>query len=470
MIIPYGADRAAEPHMFSYERGPAMRRYMVLYALAALAGAAVWGGVGGVLLPLHVQQVEFARLFSGAMASVNLQELMALKLQIAAGTTSASVEQQRLLDLMAVYESARAASLATIKSIAVAVAMLMQPLIGVASDATRSRLGRRTPWILIGAIATTAGLTGMQFSSSSLQILVAWVVAQVGVNFVLTPLAATVVDRMPAAQRGVMSAVAGAGLVLGFIVGIVIGGAIVSRFGVGSYLMFAAPFFTFSMLFVFIARDRPSTFMEQQVAGVGARLLSCVHALRDSDFRWVWIARILLMFGYAAAATYAVYMLQSYIQPGLSAVEAAKTVSLLNLAALPGTVLAMVITGRWSDRIMRRKPFVIAASFLLAASMVVPFVSPTLAALYVQYVVGGIAFGTFLAIDQALLIDVLPNKAAAGRDLGMGQLAANFGSLMGPILAGAVVFATGDYRMVWLVALLLAVLAGLALMPLKRAR
>ena len=50
----------ADLHTLSYERGAAMRRYMILYAFAALAGSAVWGGVGGVLLPLHVQQIEFA--------------------------------------------------------------------------------------------------------------------------------------------------------------------------------------------------------------------------------------------------------------------------------------------------------------------------------------------------------------------------------------------------------------------------
>jgi MFS family permease len=175
------------------------------------------------------------------------------------------------------------------------------------------------------------------------------------------------------------------------------------------------------------------------------------------------------MFGYATAATFTVYMLQSYIEPALTAEQAAKTVPLLYLASLPGTLLGMVVTGQWSDRIMRRKPFVIGASFLLAASMIVPFLWPTLTALYVQFVVGGVAFGTFLAVDQALLIDVLPYKGAAGRDLGMGQFAANMGSVMGPILAGVVLSATGGYRMVWLAALLLAVFAAFALMPVKRA-
>jgi MFS family permease len=458
----------AEPHLFSYERGAAMRRYMVAYALAALAGSSVWGGIGGVLIPLHVQQIEFAQFFAGALASVNLQELIALKAQVAAGAAKASAEQRRLLDVLSAYESAKAGNLATIKALAVAVTMVMYPLIGIASDRTRSRWGRRAPWLVAGALAVVAGLAAMQFASGFAQLLAGWIVAQVGVTMVMGPLGATVADRMPATWRGLMSAVAGVGILVGFVLGTTVAGVLFGRFGLGSYLVFAGAVLLFSIAFVFAAADRPSLSMQLKPAGVMTHVLSCTHALRDRDFRWVWIARVLMMFGYAAPATYTLYMLQSYIEPGLSAAQAAKAVSLLYLASLPGTFLAMAVTGRWSDRAMRRKPFVIGASFLLGASMIVPVAWPTLFALYVHFVVAGIAFGAFLAVDQALLIDVLPIQGAAARDLGMGNFAANLGSLLGPVMAGAVLSAAGGYRMIWVASLLLCVLAAFALMPVRR--
>ncbi|MBC7702427.1 MAG: MFS transporter [Rhodoferax sp.] len=372
--------------------------------------------------------------------------------------------------MVAAYESAKAGNLAMMKAIAVTVTMITQPLVGLASDHTRSPWGRRAPWIMAGGVLTAVGLVLMQFSASTPQLLAGWIAAQIGVTMIMGPLAATVVDRMPAAQRGLMSAVAGAGLVLGFILGLAIAGTLFGKLGTGSYQVFAAAALMFALTFGLAARDAPSTSLQRSSASLGAHLVSCTHALRDNDFRWVWGARILMMFGYAAGATYTLYMLQSYIEPGQTAAEAAKTIALLHLAALPGTMLAMVATGRWSDRIMRRKPFVIFASLLLAASMAVPFALPTLTALYVQFVVGGIAFGIFLSVDQALLIDVLPNKGSAGRDLGMGQFASNVGSVLGPVLAGGVLSATGGYRMIWLAALLLCVLAALSLIPVKRAR
>ncbi|WP_048439683.1 MFS transporter [Caenimonas sp. SL110] len=463
-------DNAAAPdqsHAFTYERGRDMRRYMIAYGLVALAGSALWGGVGSVLIPLHVQQIEFAQFFAGAMASVNLQELVALKAQIAAGAAKATAEQQRLLDALAAYETAKAGNLSMLKSIAFAATMLMQPLIGVVSDRTRSRWGRRAPWILVGAAMTLAGLIGMKYSTSIVQLLLAWVVTQVGSNVVMSPLAATVADRMPAAQRGLMSAVAGVGLLVGFMLGTVTAGALFGKFGVGSYLAFAVALFVFSASFVMVSRDLPSSAMRQQAVSARQHLLSFTHALRSPDFRWVWVARVLVMVGWSTSAVYSVYMLQSYIQPALSAAEAAKTVAIMHLVTFPGTLLAMVITGRWSDRIMRRRPFVIGASFLFAASMIVPLFWPTLTALYVQTVLAGMAVGTFLVVDQALLIDVLPNKDHAGRDMGIGQFAINLGQVMGPIVASVVFSATGGYRMIWAAALVVLVLSAFALLPVK---
>ena len=102
--------------------------------------------------------------------------------------------------------------------------------------------------------------------------------------------------------------------------------------------------------------------------------------------------------------------------------------------------------------------------------MTVPFVWPTLAALYVQFILAGLAIGTFLVVDQALLIDVLPDKGAAGRDLGIGQFAINLGQALGPVVAGALLSATGGYRMIWIAALLFALLSAFALMPVRRVR
>ncbi|WP_157751091.1 MFS transporter [Actinoplanes derwentensis] len=192
--------------------------------------------------------------------------------------------------------------------------------------------------------------------------------------------------------------------------------------------------------------------------------------LRDNDFRWVWLSRILLTFGYAASTALGLYMLQSYITPAMSLADATRTAPLLTAASLPGTIVALLLAGRISDRIGRRKPLVVAASVLMALSMLIPLFWAALPALFLQSIVAGIAFGIYLPVDQALFIDVLPDKAAAGRDLGIAGLGSNLGQALGPVLAGQVVALTGGYRGVWAVATVLTAIAAIAILRVRTAK
>ena len=155
-------------------------------------------------------------------------------------------------------------------------------------------------------------------------------------------------------------------------------------------------------------------------------------------------------------------MLQSYVQPALSAADAAKTVPLLTLAGLPGMVVALLLSGWLSDKIGRRKPFVIFASLLFGVSVLVPLLWPTLPALFIQTVVGAVALGAFLTVDQAYFIDLLPDPTTPARDLGISTFAQNIGQAAGPAVAGAVVVASGGYQLVWLVALIAVLVATAA--------
>jgi MFS family permease len=160
-------------------------------------------------------------------------------------------------------------------------------------------------------------------------------------------------------------------------------------------------------------------------------------------------------------------MMQSYIHPALSVAEATALAPKLYLAAAPLSILSTVFVGRLSDWLGRRKPFVIAASLLLALSFLIPIVSPTLPALFIQAAIAGLAYGIYLPVDQALFIDVLPDAKSAGRDLGVAQLGFNLGQAIGPIAAGIVVGMTGGYLGVWVTGVVVVTLATVAILPVR---
>jgi MFS family permease len=291
--------------------------------------------------------------------------------------------------------------------------------------------------------------------------------AQLAVNIAQGPLSTTVADRVPENRLSVASAVSGASTFLGGVLGSVAAGGLLAVLKLNTYDVFAAPAVMCCLLFVLLAKDRSSTALALGPMSWTGFLRSFLSPLRHHDYRWVWITKAIMMFGTAISTALTLYMLQSYIEPVLSMQEAARTAPLLILAVLPGAVIAMAVCGAWSARIARRKPFVVAAALLSAAAFAVPLTWPTLTGLFVQYVLSGLALGTYLVVDQALLIEVLPERQSAGRDLGLGAVAGNLGQALGPIAAGQLVALTGDYRLVLTAGIMVVVAAGFAVVKVK---
>lgn len=471
---PVQPSAAEQPEAISVRydvKTPAIRRYTTGYALGSLGISLLYGAALLVLLPLHVQQLEFAQVFTGANAHVDLQALTTLKEHVDAHTVTPTAHQRHLLDLLAQYNSGRVGGLSLITSVGVFVTMLIQPLVGMFSDRTRSRLGRRAPYIVAGAVAGGALVAVMPFAPTLAILVIVWSLVQLLANVIQGPLGATVPDRVPEERVGGISAITGLISYIGAIGGSIVAGALFTSIGLAVYFPIALIMLVLPIVFVLIAKDKSSKGLVVPRLKISTVFKSYVIALADHDFRWAWIAKVVLYVGYGIATIYSIYMLQSYVTPALSADEAAKTAPLLQFTALPATLIAMYVSGKWSDRIQRRKPFVIAASLIMAVSYLVPFAWHSVPAMFIQAIVAGFGFGTFIVVDQALFISVLPDRAAAGRDLGVSTLGQNLGQAIGPVLAGAAVAVFGgSYIGVWPVACVIVLIAAFAVIPIKRVR
>jgi MFS family permease len=473
---PVGASDAtiAEParpgHSAQYLGGRPLRRYTLWFALATTGITAVWGAVGGVLLPNHIQALEFGRWFIGADASVDLLALQQLGDQVAAHAATATAEQQRLLGILTQFDAARAQSLAWITATGVAATLIVQPIVGVISDRTRSRFGRRAPWILFGALGGVMFLAGMRLAPTVAVLGLLWTLTCVILSSASAPSNATLADRVPKHKRGSVSSMVGLGTFAGGILGALGAGAAFAALGLNLYLVYALIAIIPIVLFVVLVKDRSSVELVVPPHSWGSFIRGFLVPFRARDFRWVWIARVLLFFGNTVSTALLFFMLQSYVRPALSATDATRLLPVVAVAGLPATLIAVVVAGRLSDRLGRRKPFVIVASFLMAVSLTLPLVVPTLPGLFAQSVLTGIAFGIYLPVDQALFVDVLPDPDSAGRDLGLATLALNGGQALGPVLAGQIVALTGNYGLVWPVAAGLVAVAGLAILPVRKAR
>jgi len=74
--------------------------------------------------------------------------------------------------------------------------LLVQPIVGAMSDRTKSRLGRRTPYFLIGAILCSLSLFAMPYSSSLWMAASLLWILDAGNNITMEPYRAYVADRL----------------------------------------------------------------------------------------------------------------------------------------------------------------------------------------------------------------------------------------------------------------------------------
>ena len=116
------------------------------------------------------------------------------------------------LQVQGIDEANKAGNLAIILGVGAIAAMIMSPIAGLISDRTRSRFGRRAPWMVVGALITGLSLVGMGFANGVVQLIIAWSIVQIALNLLISPLTALMPDRVPSAARGVFATLLGMGM------------------------------------------------------------------------------------------------------------------------------------------------------------------------------------------------------------------------------------------------------------------
>lgn len=362
-------------------------------------------------------------------------------------------------------EADKVANLAIVATIGAFAAMVAQPIAGQISDRTRTRFGRRAPWMVIGALAGALALVGLAFANSLVGVIIAWTLVQISFNFAQGPLSAVMPDRVPVARRGTFAALTGIGLMVGALGGTIIGSFFFNSVSLG-YIIFAV--FALAMLTLFVAfnPDYSSVDIAREPFKLGDFLRTFwVNPIKHPDFFWAFTGRLLLYTGYFAVTGFQLFLLTDYF-----GVESPETViPLLGVITLVGILTSTIISGPLSDRVGRRKPFVFASAAVVGLAFILPWVWQDLTAWFIMTFVAGIGFGMFQAVDTALISQVLPSAKSFAKDLGVVNIAATLPQTLAPGVAGAIVLTFG-YAGLFPVAIVLGILGALAVWPIRSVR
>jgi MFS family permease len=270
-----------------------------------------------------------------------------------------------------------------------------------------------------------------------------WCGVQASLNAMLAALTATVPDKVPVASRGRIGGVVAVAQTFGVVAGTGIAAATGSI--AAGYLSLSVFLIVLTVPFALSARDLPLPVKHRTPFDVRRFVRSFwVSPRQHPDFAWAWLTRFLVNLGNAVALLYLLYFLTDVV--GYSDDQAEDRLFVLTAMYAATLVLTTVVFGAWSDRLGRRKVFVIWSGLVAGASAALLGIGQSWPSAVAAAVVLGCSYGIYVSVDFALITEVLPGAADRGKDLGVINIANALPQVIAPVLAGvllAVVEASG---------------------------
>jgi Na+/melibiose symporter-like transporter len=297
-------------------------------------------------------------------------------------------------------------------------AMVTQPLTGALSDRTRSRWGRRRPWILVGASLAVTTLLLLGQSTSLLGIFLAYIVLQTTSNIGHGPGQGLIPDLVPAGQRGLASGIKNlfdmAGIILtGIVIGQLIGGEQVDL----AFLVTAGILAVSALITILTTLEKPSLDSQSGSTTLSLRAIMRVDLQGNRDYAWLIAARFFILTGVISVQGFTLY----FVRDSLGVPNPAAATG--NLLAILGIALTVVVfpAGILSDRIGRFRLNQLGGGLAGIGIFLLLFVE-NLTTLFIVGGVIGAATGIFISVNWALATELIPSREA-GKYLGLSNLA-----------------------------------------------
>jgi MFS family permease len=389
-------------------------------------------------------------------------------------------------------------ALSALEGIGTLMAVVWQPVVGAISDRTRTRFGRRHPFIVIGTLGDVLFLIGLALSGSYWLVVIFYFLLQTASNTAQGPYQGLMPDVVPAEQRATASGFYGIANGLGLLGGTVVAGYILAHAGRTAAIL--------SICVVLMVTMLPTvTLIPDRAAPIQGQFRNLRHAIattfaepaRHPSFMWLMASRLLILMGLVGVQSFVYYYFNDVFFNHDSRATTTATYTLLGIVIV-AAFLVTLPAARISDRVGRR-PVILAGGLLGAAGMLLlvfssyqllpsELLQPISASLHVPQLAAqasltgiliGIGYGLFYSVDWAFIQDVIP-PGQAGLFMGFSNIAtagsgiiARFvgGFLLDPFNAGPKLLGLpGGYPVIFSVFFVWLVLGGLLILKVPEVR
>jgi len=342
--------------------------------------------------------------------------------------------------------------------------MFVQPVVGERSDQTRTRIGRRKPWMLVGApiaalffilVPTMRSVTGVMF---------AILFTNLGMALFRSPTISLLGDLFPSQQRstanGIINLMGGLGSILAFL----IGGWLyklgrISPFIFGAVVMLAG----ITMVLLFVREPKEFEVTEKKEEGGFIKHLSEVVNSSDRSGLLILLAILFWFLGFNALETW----ISSFgkftlgIDEGRMAILTSGLALMFVVFALPSGLLATRFGRRRIILIGIAGLTVLLAYGLLIANQIM---------LIIFLVLAGF-FWALINVNSLPMVYDVGGNARIGAFTGLYYLASNIAAVGGPQVVGILIDTTGgNYRTMFVFSAAFMALAGVCMLRVREKR
>lgn len=351
-------------------------------------------------------------------------------------------------------------------------ALIGNALFGRLSDLTISRFGRRRPWMIGGSIVLLIALLIMALATNTFVLGIGWFIAQLGANAAFAPYIATLSDQLPPKQYARASAIVGIMQNVGVLAAMYLAAMLTENM----LMLFLVPgviAFIGFVIYSLVIDDAPTTSRPHPINIVSIIRSFWVNPIKHKDFGLAWWSRFCIILASFLFTTFRLPYLMDRLNLDTKAATGAIATGVLVYTIT--LVIAGYVAGAISDKTGKRKMLVIASAAIFAVGTYLLMHVSTIGQFYAVEALIGAGYGIYMAIDMALVLQVIPNPEDAGRDLGVFNMANALPQSFAPILGGVLLAVTPNpsdpnFGLLFIVAAIVALAGALFIIPIRKAQ
>lgn len=352
---------------------------------------------------------------------------------------------------------------------AMVVAAISNMVAGYLSDRTRSRFGKRTPWLVGGAAAFMLSMILASMANNIPFLLVSWMLGQVALNFIVAPMVAWLELAPENGKATASGAYGGLGMALGNNGFTIIAAMFLGQARLG-FIVFGIVTFVGTLIAALIVRE-PSNLDEELVVAEKKEKTSLKEAMAifpswsvGRDYYLALIGKLFQGIGNFSVTGYLLFIMTDFLGKGTADTQHA--IQLINTIMLLFGLAMGFIAGPLSDKYKVLKFPVGLSTIALGIGALSMFFLQNDTGILIYGFAAGLGMGIWNSLDNLLNLEVIPDKNRVAFFLGVYNLGNTLTQAIAPVLA-AFVISQFSFSSIFIVSFIFSMIGGLSILSIK---